>query len=144
MPAPLPRLFLPGCYLQAVKRPGATHARRQLLTDDAMTCLLLAATARPTSLRLLIGPLCLFRGFWALYELFDWDNDRCAARLEAERVLSLGFTAVPHCFPVQAPALLAQSAFLARWDTWRALSGAKWLSRAAKRTDSPASSSRQR
>ncbi len=95
-------LFPPGAYLRLVKRPGVKRAGRQLLTDDALTWLLLAATARPASPRLLAGALCCFAGFWAAYELGYWDNDRCAVRYEAKPVLGPAFPSLPRHFPAQA------------------------------------------
>lgn len=95
-------LFLPGAYLVRIKRPGQAHLLRQLLSDDALSWLLLAATAQPASFRLFAGVLCLFAGFWAIYELGYWDNDCCAARFEETPVVSQAFQRLPWHYPLQA------------------------------------------
>ncbi|MDE8344580.1 MAG: hypothetical protein POH28_00190 [Acidocella sp.] len=84
----LSRIYFPGDYLSRVKRPGQPGVLRQLCIEDLGFWLLLAATSTPIGLTTLAAICFLFASFWSVYEAGYAENDRCAARFEAEPVLT--------------------------------------------------------
>lgn len=100
-------VYLPGRYIEQVKRPGERHIQRAILQEDFAFWLISSigfATFPPLHL---LGLLALLLSFWAIYECGYVDNDRIAARYEREPKLSAAFRHSPVATPTLQPWLWA-------------------------------------
>lgn len=95
-------VYLPGQYLTQVKRPGERYLVRGILQEDFAFWVLASIGLAAWPLLHLAGLGLLLVSFWAIYECGYVDNDRCAARFEAEPQLSQAF----HRTPVATPRLM--------------------------------------
>jgi hypothetical protein len=83
--------YLPGQYLTLVKRPGARYIVRGILQEDFALWLLSSIALAALPLMHVLGLFLALVSFWAIYERGYVDNDRVAARFEAEPKLSAAF-----------------------------------------------------
>lgn len=111
--AALGNVYLPGQYLSCVKRPGERYIVRAILQEDYAFWLLASLALAERPLLHALGLLALLVSFWAIYERGYVDNDRMAARHEAEPKLSRAFHAAPVATPLLAPWLWASGCGLA-------------------------------
>ncbi|MDP4302817.1 hypothetical protein [Leptothrix discophora] len=105
--AALGGVYLPGQYLSCVKRPGERYIVRAILQEDYAFWLLSSVALAAQPLLHALGLLALLLSFWAIYERGYVDNDRVAARHEAEPKLSAAFHDAPVATPAVAPWLWA-------------------------------------
>ncbi|MEY2654829.1 MAG: hypothetical protein RLZZ524_1857 [Pseudomonadota bacterium] len=105
--AALGGVYLPGQYLSCVKRPGERYIVRAVLQEDYAFWLLASLALADRPLLHALGLLALLLSFWAIYERGYVDNDRVAARHEAEPKLSAAFHDTPVATPAVAPWLWA-------------------------------------
>jgi len=105
-------VYIPGRYLNWVKRPGERHILRGILQEDFAFWLICSIGLAAVPLFHAIGLLFLLLSFWTIYECGYVDNDRIAAHYEAQPKLSQAF----HQQRVATP----------RWTpwAWALLSGA--------------------
>ena len=82
---------LPGQYLSQVKRPGERYITRGILQEDFAFWVLSSIALAALPVLHVLGLLLLLLSFWAVYERGYVDNDRIAARFEAEPKLSAAF-----------------------------------------------------
>jgi hypothetical protein len=83
-------VYLPGQYLDRIKRPGS-GALKSVLVDDFPLWVLASLPLVLTSGWGFIGIACLFVSFWAVYEVGYIENDQVAARFESEPQLTAQF-----------------------------------------------------
>jgi hypothetical protein len=76
-------VYLPGQYLDLVKRPGS-GALKSVLVDDFPLWLLAGLPFTVASGWAVLGIAFLFASFWAVYETGYIENDHVAARFEAD------------------------------------------------------------
>ncbi|WP_195759961.1 haloacid dehalogenase-like hydrolase [Paracoccus sp. S-4012] len=125
-------LYLPGRYLTRIKRPNKHYIRRSILQDDFALWVLCSVWLAPLPLLHIAGLLCLLVSFWAIYEQGYVDNDRIAARFEADPRLSETWGVIPVATPSVAPWLWAGAAgfaglaLIGGWSLPDPLSAAIW------------------
>ncbi len=97
-------VYLPGRYLQRIKRPGERYIVRAILQEDFAFWLLSSIALAAMPLTHTAGLLFLLFSFWAIYECGYVDNDRIAARYEKRPKLTTAFYETPVATP--------------RWQPW--------------------------
>ena len=118
--AALGGVYLPGQYLTLAKRPGTRYIVRGIVQEDFAFWVLCSIALAAQPLLHLLGLLFLLVSFWAIYERGYVDNDRIAARFEAEPKLSDAFADAPAATPrwppwIWALACGAVAVALLRW-----------------------------
>lgn len=113
-------VYLPGQYLTLVKRPGQRYIVRGILQEDFAFWVLSSIALAALPLLHALGLLFLLVSFWAIYERGYVDNDRIAARFEADPKLSAEFLDSPVATPrwqpwIWAAACGAIAVALLRW-----------------------------
>jgi hypothetical protein len=83
-------VYLPGQYLDMVKRPGS-GALKSVLVDDFPLWILAGMPFTLASGWSVLGAALLFVSFWAVYETGYIENDQVAARFESDPQLSAAF-----------------------------------------------------
>jgi hypothetical protein len=91
--AALGDVYLPGQYLSLVKRPGERYITRAILQEDFALWVLCSIALAAVPLAHLGGLALLLLSFWTIYERGYVDNDRVAARWEADPKLSAAYVA---------------------------------------------------
>jgi hypothetical protein len=89
--------YLPFYYMERIKRPRQGHLKRAVLFDELILVLLVylwASASLPTFLAIVV----LHGSFWVIYEILYMENDRVAARREADPRLSEAYHDKPHRF----------------------------------------------
>jgi hypothetical protein len=99
----LRRVYLPGQYLSRVKRPGAQYVRRMILPEDFAFWVLSSVFIAPNPATHVVGLALLLLSLWAIYERGYVDNDRAAARFEADPRLTAEFSGHDVATPLLAP-----------------------------------------
>ncbi len=84
-------VYFPGQYLTLVKRPGERYILRGILQEDFAYWVLASLELAAVPYLHVFGLLCLLLSFWAIYERGYVDNDRVAAKFEADPKLSAAF-----------------------------------------------------
>ncbi len=87
----LRRIYVPGLYLSRVKRPGDQYLRRMILPEDFAFWVLASIFIAPNPIAHVVGLALLLLSLWAIYERGYVDNDRAAARYEADPRLTPEF-----------------------------------------------------
>jgi len=113
-------VYLPGQYLSRVKRPGTRYIVRGIVQEDFALWVLSSIGLALFPFLHLVGLALLAISFWSIYELGYVDNDRIAARYEADPKLSAAFheapVATPRVLPwIWASASGAPAIALLRW-----------------------------
>jgi hypothetical protein len=113
-------VYLPGQYLSRVKRPGTRYIVRGIVQEDFALWVLSSIGLALLPLLHVVGLTLLAISFWSIYELGYVDNDRMAARFEADPKLSAAFHDAPVATPRLLPWLWASAAgvvaiVLLRW-----------------------------
>ncbi|SHG98855.1 hypothetical protein SAMN04488068_2127 [Hydrocarboniphaga daqingensis] len=116
----LSAVYLPGRYLTRVKRPGERYIVRGILQEDFAFWLLASAGVALVPVMHSLGLLLLLMSFWTVYESGYVDNDRIAARYEAQPKLSATFATSTVPTPALQPwlwaaALAVAALALLRW-----------------------------
>lgn len=125
-------VYLPGQYLSQVKRPGERYITRGILQEDFAFWVLSSIALAALPVLHVLGLLLLLLSFWAIYERGYVDNDRIAARFEAEPKLSAAFdksqVATPPWQPwIWACASGAAGVLVLRWPgSARVADGLAW------------------
>lgn len=83
--------YLPFFYSERIKRPGKGHFRSFVLFDDIPILILSFSWVSPSPALHALSMAVLYLSFWCVYEIGYWENDRIAARYEANAVLSKSF-----------------------------------------------------
>ena len=113
-------VYLPGQYLSRVKRPGTRYIVRGIVQEDFALWVFCSIGLAALPVLHVLGLTLLAVSFWSIYELGYVDNDRIAARFEADPKLSAAF----HDAPVATPRFLpwiwafatgAGALFVLRW-----------------------------
>ena len=97
-------IYLPGRYLNRVKRPGERYILRGILQEDFAFWLLSSIGLAALSVLHIAGLLLLLLSFWTIYECGYVDNDQIGALCEKDPKLSAAF----HEAPIATP----------RWEPW--------------------------
>ena len=102
--AALGDIYLPGLYLNRIKRPGERYIVRGILQEDFAFWLLASIGLAAVPVLHAAGLLFLLFSFWTIYECGYVDNDQIAARYENDPKLSVAFREEPVATP--------------RWEPW--------------------------
>jgi hypothetical protein len=119
----LRRVYLPGQYLSRVKRPGAQYVRRMILPEDFAFWVLSSVFIAPDPIAHVVGLALLLLSLWTIYERGYVDNDRAAARYEADPRLTAEFHDHDVATPRVTPWVWAAASGLAglsalAWPAW--------------------------
>jgi hypothetical protein len=119
----LRRVYIPGQYLSRVKRPGAQYVRRMILPEDFAFWVLSSVFIAPNPVTHVIGLTLLLLSLWTIYERGYVDNDRAAARYEADPRLTAEFHGHDVATPRVTPWVWAAASGVAglcalAWPAW--------------------------
>lgn len=102
------RLYFPTRYISKVKRPGSNYVRSVIVKEDIALWIVSSAGLATTHLiPHIIGLLLLAVSFWAIYEMGYIDNDRIAAKHEADPALTKEFHRRQLTIPLWKPVIWA-------------------------------------
>ncbi|WP_293369529.1 HAD family hydrolase [Nevskia sp.] len=101
------RVYVPGRYLNEVKRPGQRYIVRGILQEDFAFWVLASITGAGMPVLHVLGLLALLISFWAIYERGYVDNDHAARDYEHDPRLSSTFGHVEVATPAITPWLWA-------------------------------------
>ena len=87
----LSAVYLPGRYIEQIKRPGEHYLRRAVLQEDYLLWVLTSVALAPAPWAHVAGLLLLLVSFWIVYEMGYVDNDRIAHRYEQQPALTQAF-----------------------------------------------------
>lgn len=108
--------YLPGRYLNRIKRPGERYIARGILQEDFAFWVLSSIALAASPVTHVLGLVFLLASFWIIYELGYVDNDRIAQRFEAHPKLSAAFAKSTVATPRWEPWIWScASALIAIW-----------------------------
>lgn len=115
-------VYMPGQYLSLVKRKGERYITRAILQEDFVLWVLASIALASQPFTHIVGLALLLLSFWTIYEVGYVDNDRIAARYEAEPKLGDDFALAPVATPAWQPWIWAFASGAAgvavlRWQT---------------------------
>ncbi|MEO6269301.1 MAG: HAD family hydrolase, partial [Lautropia sp.] len=96
-------VYVPGLYINRVKRPNLRFIYRSIISDELSVWVLASLMVATQPLLHVAGLALLSLSFWAIYECGYVDNDRIGARYERDPRLSAEFFERPVRFPTVLP-----------------------------------------